>query len=294
MRIATHGRLLTLAAAVLFSTGGVALKAEAFQAAQMSALRSGVAVIVLLLWMRGRVTWSPAILGMGSLYAATVTLFVAATKLTTAAAAILLQSAAPLYIALLGPVLLGERFTRRGAWWLPVIGAGLWLCAAATPAASATAPDPATGNLLGMASGVTWALTLISLRFLERGPRGAGTGLSAVVAGNAIACAVALPFAGPWPAAPLADWANVVYLGAGQIALAYICLTHAARQVPAFEMSLILLVEPVLNPLWTWWLRGEEPGVPAIVGGALILGATALRTLQAANDLRAAAHDVAR
>ena len=57
------------------------------------------------------------------------------------------------------------------------------------------------------------------------------------------------------------------------------CLTAAIRHLPALEVSLLLLVEPVLNPVWTWILRGESPGTWTIVGGGIILTATALRSL---------------
>jgi drug/metabolite transporter (DMT)-like permease len=44
-------------------------------------------------------------------------------------------------------------------------------------------------------------------------------------------------------------------------------------------VSLLLLLEPVLNPLWTWLIRGEEPGGWTLAGGAIIIAATAARTL---------------
>ena len=241
----TTGRLYALAAALLFSTGGAGLKSDAFTAAQMSALRSGIAAIVLFAWLRGRVRVSSMTLGAAVLYASTVTLFVAATKLTTAAHAIFLQSAAPLYLVLLGPVVLSERVLRRDVAYLGLVGAGLWLCFLGRPAPTATAPDPETGNLLAVVCSLTWALTLLALRYVERDPSRAGAGLDAVVAGNAIACLVALPFAWPLPPAAPADWATVAYLGACQIAVAYWCLTTAMRQLPALEVSLLLLVEPV-------------------------------------------------
>ena len=66
----------------------------------------------------------------------------------------------------------------------------------------------------------------------------------------------------------------MVYLGVFQIALAYWCLTKAIRHVPAFEAATVLLVEPALNPLWTWLVLDEKPGVLACVGGAILLVAT--------------------
>ena len=103
--------------------------------------------------------------------------------------------------------------------------------------------------------------------------------MSVVVIGNLIAGAVSLPFAWPLPAAPTAEWATVVYLGVVQIGLAYVCLTKAMRHLPALEASLLLLIEPVLNPLWAWLIRGEHPGQWVLTGGALIIAATAARAV---------------
>jgi DME family drug/metabolite transporter len=275
----TTGRLYALAAALLFSTGGAGLKTDAFSVSQISALRSGIAAVALLIWLGGRVRVSPLTVGAATLYAGTVTLFVAATKLTTAAHAIFLQSAAPLYLVLLGPVVLGERVRGRDMAYLALVGIGLWFCFLGRPAATGTAPDPETGNLLGIVCSLTWAFTLIALRYIEREPAQRGGGLDVVVAGNAIASLVALPFAWPLPVASPVEWATVTYLGVCQIGVAYWCLTTAVRQLPALEVSLLLLVEPVLNPLWTWLLRGEEPGRAVLAGGGVIVAATAARAL---------------
>lgn len=273
------GHWQALAAALLFSTGGAGLKAEAFTALQMSGLRSGIAALALLLWMRGQLRFSPAIAAAAGAYAVTVTMYVAATKLTTAANAIFLQSSAPLYLVLLGPWLLGERLRRRDVPFLVVVAGGMWLAFIGSPPASQTAPDPRLGNLLALLCSVTWALTLISLRSVGRAPSPPGAAISVVILGNALASVVVAPALWPWPAAGAMDWATVVYLGLCQIGLAYLFLTAAVRHLPAIEVSLLLLLEPVLNPLWTWLIRGEEPGVAVVAGGALILSATALRAL---------------
>ena len=75
----------------------------------------------------------------------------------------------------------------------------------------------------------------------------------------------------------------MAYLGVFQIAAAYIFLTSAVAHLPALDVSLILLLEPVLNPIWTWLVRGEEPGTWALLGGAIIVIATGGK---AVNDSR--------
>lgn len=277
-----NARLYALAATILFSTGGAAIKTGAFTGMQVSAVRAGVAVLALLLLVRGRVDWSPRMWGIGAVYATSLTLFVNATKLTTAANAIFIQSTAPLWIVLVGPFLLHERLRRRDVVYMLAVGAGVAFCFVDRPAVTATAPDPALGNLLAVVTSVTWAFTLMLLRRAERASP--GVGLSAVIVGNVLACAAGLPFAVPLPAAPAVEWATLAYLGIIQIGLAYVCLTRAMAHLPALEVSLILLLEPVLNPMWTWLIRGEEPGAWVIAGGAIIVGATAVK---AVSDSRA-------
>lgn len=266
-------RLQVIAAALLFSTGGAAIKTAAFSGMQVASIRSGIAAVALLFWMRGRVAWSWPTLAIGVVYAATLTLFVTSTKLTTAAHAIFLQSTAPLYIVVLAPLLLGERFRSRDLVFLAAVGAGLGLCFAGRPEATVTAPDPATGNLLGVICSLTWAFTLMGLRWGQR--YGERIGISAVVVGNAMAFVVGLPFLWPLPSASAGEWATMVYLGVFQIGVAYIFLTSAVAHLPALDVSLLLLLEPVLNPIWTWLVRGEEPGTWTLVGGAIIVAATA-------------------
>ena len=273
------GRWQALAAAVLFSTGGAALKTQPFTALQLSGLRSGIAALALLLWVGGRVRVSPRTLAGAVAYAATVTLFVAANTLTTAANAIFLQSAAPLFLVILAPLLLRERLLTRDIPFLIAVALGMWLAFTGSPPASLTAPDPPAGNLLALISSFTWALTLVSLRLMERDPAQQGGGLSVVVLGNVLASVVALPSLLTWPTAGAGNWLAVLYLGVVQIAVAYGCLTAAVRHLPAIEVSLLLLLEPVLNPIWTWIVHGEQPGWAVVFGGATILTATAVHVL---------------
>jgi DME family drug/metabolite transporter len=120
------------------------------------------------------------------------------------------------------------------------------------------------------------------------GNRGEGTGtaLPTVVAGNVIAFLVCAPMALPVAGATTADWAAIGYLGVFQIGAAYVLLSAGIRRVPALEASLLLLLEPALNPVWSWLAHGETPGAWSVAGGALILGATTLRTVLEARPLK--------
>lgn len=271
-------RLKLVAAALLFSTGGAAIKATTLTGWQVACFRSGVAALaVFLLAREARRGWSWRAALVGVAYAATLILFVTANKLTTSANTIFLQATAPLYMVVLSPWLLGERLRREDLIVMAAVAVGLALVLAGHDAPVATAPDPARGNVLAALSGLTWALTVCGLRWVGDEARG-GSAVPSVVLGNAIAFLAALPFALPLGASRAVDWAVIAYLGIFQIGVAYLLVSSGLRQVTAIEASILLLVEPALNPFFAWLVHGEKPSAFAMAGGLIILGATTLRT----------------
>jgi drug/metabolite transporter (DMT)-like permease len=275
---AGKARLGVLAAELLFSTGGAAIKATQLSGWQTAGLRSIVAAAALLvLAPEARRGWTWRVLPIGATYAATLTFFVLANKLTTSANAIFLQSTAPAYMLLLAPLLLAEPLRRRDLWFTLALVSGMTLFFLGTENPVATAPDPARGNIFGVLSGAAYALTLAGLRWQAHANPAVNAGLATVVAGNCLVFLAALPGALPLARFTLSDAAAIAYLGVFQIGLAYTFLTRSLRHVPAFEVSTLLLVEPVFNPFWTWWLQGESPSGRALLGGLIILGSTAFK-----------------
>ncbi len=280
MKPQSLARVQVLGAALLFSVGGAGIKACGLTSYQVSSFRSGVAAVAVWLLVREarRIPRLRSLL-VGLAYASTVTLFVLANKLTTAASTIFLQSTAPIYILLLAPRLLGERNRRADFAVLAIAIAGLAVFFVGVEAPQQTAPDPARGNVLALLSGVSYALTLLGLRWVSRGAHASeGAAASAVFTGNLIAFLAVLPWALPVSYARPLDWSIVAGLGVLQIGLAYRFLTAAFHHVPALEASLLLLLEPVLNPVWAWLVQGERPGDWSLLGGVLILAATATKS----------------
>ena len=271
-------RLQLALAAALFSTGGAAIKLSQFTAWQVLAFRAAVALTTILLFVPearpGRQWgWRPALVALA--YAATTLLYVQANKLTTAANTVFLQNTNPLFLLALGPLLLGERASRRDLAYMAVLGAGMALFFVGTPRRFATAPNPLLGNALAAACSLTWAFTLVGYRWLSRQEISVAV---AAVMGNLLATLIALPHALPVPAGHGADWIVVLYLGVLQLGLPYVFITRAIPRVTALEASLVLLIEPVLNPIWAWWVHGETVGAGALAGGVVILGATLHRS----------------
>jgi drug/metabolite transporter, DME family len=272
----TRARLLVAAAAVLFSTGGAAIKATSLTGTHVAGMRSLIAAIAILLLLRdARRGWRVRHAPVALAYAGTLIAFVHANKLTTSANAIFLQDTAPLFVLLLAPLLLHERVRASDLTFMAVMAFGMALFFVSAEGAHATAPDPARGNLLGAMSAITWALTLIGLRWIGR------TGTSAmptVAMGNILVAIAMLPVGWPSDGISLRDAAVLVWLGVFQIGLAYVCLTRGISRVAALEATTILLLEPALNPIWAWLAHGEKPAVLAVFGGAIILAATLVKT----------------
>jgi drug/metabolite transporter, DME family len=269
-------------AAVLFSTGGAAIKAAALSPWQVASFRSGIAALTLLMLaprVRHHLGWRAAL--VGAAYAATLITFVLANRMTTAASTIFLQSTAPLYVIVLGPWLLREPVRRHDLPVLFAVAVGLALVFAGGSHPTGTAPDPLRGNVLAAISGFCCALLLCGLRWLGRGAARDDHALAAVTLGNVITCLVALPLALPVGIHPTSAWVIVTYLGVFQIAGAYLLVTSGLRFVTALDTALLLLIETALNPLWAWLLLAEAPAALAVGGGACVVAATITQSLRA-------------
>ena len=280
-----RARLQLLTAALLFSSGGAAIKVCTLSNWQIACFRSALAALLFLIVLpAARPPWAGRTLAVGAAYATMLVLFVTGSKLTTAANTIFLQSTAPLYVALLGPRMLGERTTRRDLGFMLALAVGLVLVLSDARLPSSTAPRPELGNLLAAATGPALAITLIGLRAAGTHTARGTSPEGAIACGNVLACVACLPSALPVPQAGVADWLTVGFLGLFQVGFAYVLVTRAVRHLRALETALLLLLEPALNPVWTWLVHGEVPGPLALAGGSLILGATALNAATATAD----------
>lgn len=299
------GALLVVAAATLWSTGGVGVKVAVAEPLVIAGLRSvfalvfmalvvavglrragaGVAVVSTLL--RRPLVWAAA-----ASYALMVVCFVLAARRTTAANAIFLQYTGPIYVALLGGPLLGERLTRRDLF--AVAGCVLGMALAF---GGELGGGRAVGNALAIVSsfgfaGLPLLLRLDQKRLLaqadeaskDRAGIAAHAPLVAMSLGNAIAALVALPamVAHPITGEPAArTYAVLIALGFFQIGLPYVLYATAVRRLRALESSLIATIEPVLSPVWVVLATGEAPSALAMAGGAMIVGAVAAQSITA-------------
>ncbi len=253
---------------MLWSTGGLFIKATSLSGFELSFGRSLLAAITVAVFTRregfglNRVTALAA-----TIYAALLVLFVLATKQTTAANAIFLQYTAPVYVLVLEPLFYKEKFRRRDLITVAfcIVGMSLFFV-------GKLRPQDVTGNLLALASGLCFAFYFLLLR--HSSARNVNRA-SSVIYGNLLVVFIAAP-AGLAAIKHLssADAASVAYLGIVQIGVAYLLFTLAmARGVRSLDAGIIGYTEPVLNPIWVFLFIGERPSSWAIAGGLIIITA---------------------
>lgn len=275
-----QGIVAVLGAAILWSSGGLFIKAVSLDALGVTMWRSLLAGATIFLvarppmpvpWRTSKLTWA-----LAASYAMTLVMFVSATKMTTAANAIFLQYTAPLYLLVLGAVFLNERASKLDLLTVAVAFGGMALFFIGR-----LEPRDTAGNVLAAASGVTLAIMFTLLRLPsctpEQRPQSMLYGNVLLVVGllvvNLARRESSIFTPGP------ADIAGLAFLGIVQIGLAYLLFGFGVAHVGALEASLIGMLEPVLNPVWVFLALGETPGWWAVLGGAIIITAVTARTV---------------
>ncbi|QQS55734.1 MAG: DMT family transporter [Candidatus Competibacteraceae bacterium] len=259
---------MLLAAAILWSSGGLLIKWIEWNPVAIAGMRSLIGAALIGVVFRRELRFAPSfeLIGGAVAYAGTVVLFVIANKMTTAANTVLLQYTAPVYVILFSPWFLGERASRRDWLILLVMMGGMVLFFL----------DKLTltgywGNIIALVDGFCFGWMTLFMRRQKD-----GSALSSLLLGNLLAGAIGLPFM--FQSMPdLSAWIGLSLLGVLQLGLPYILFALALRHVRAVEGILIPMIEPVLNPVWVFLLLGETPGVWALVGGTIILGAVMFR-----------------
>jgi len=272
----SKGRTLLIAAAILWSTNGLLVKSPAMQAIPLEdrgwllacyrSLFASVALLPLVHWKQVR--WRPGLLASATAFTAMNTLYVIGLTRTSAAAATFLQYTATVWVFLFGWLALRERVHRGNVVAL--------LCAAAGIAfivLSERDQQRADGNLIALGSGVAYAGVILCLRWLRDEDSAWLTLLNHFVSG-----VVLLPIVLPRgiELQPL-QWLLIALLGIVQMGLPYVLAARGVPLVTVQEAALLLLLEPLLNPLWVWLCWSEQVGWPTIIGGSLIVGGLAVR-----------------
>jgi len=236
-------------ASILWSTGGILIKLVDWNPIAIAGSRSLISSIVVLIYLKKpKITWSKAQIGGAFSYTATVMLFVAANKLTTAANAILLQFTAPIFVAILGLLILKEKIKSYDYIAILVVFGGMFLFFIDDVGGGSM-----LGNILAVISGFFLACVTIALRFQKD-----GSPVETTFLGNLLTFIVSIPFI----AKGLPDLKSIlaiIVLGVFQLGIAYILYALAVRHLKAIEAILITVIEPILNPIWVFLFAGEKP-----------------------------------
>jgi drug/metabolite transporter (DMT)-like permease len=272
-----------VAAALLWSTGGLFIKWTKLSGLELSFFRSFFAFFTVALFTRREGFGINLVSAAGAvLYAVLLILFVLATKETTAANAIFLQYTAPVYLLIFEPLFYKEKFRFRDLITVLICIGGMTLFFVGQ-----LRPQDVTGNLLALASGFCFALYFLLLRH----PRARDVNrASSVIYGNLLAVLLTAP----WGLAAVQginshDLLSVIYLGVVQIGVAYTFFTIAmARGVRSLDAGIMGYIEPVLNPVWVFLVLGERPSEWALLGGGIIILAVVVHMLADAREKRQA------
>ncbi len=252
---------------LLWSTGGLLIKSVPLTGVTIAGTRSAIAAMVMWLWLRRlRPTWAPAQLGGIVAYAATVTLFVMATKLTSAANAILLQYTAPIWVALLSAAITRERLR-----WYDVVTVAAVMSGMVVFFVDKLEGPALTGTFVAVLSGIAFAFVALCMR----AQRGVAT-TETIVIGNILTALVCLPFSS-FSGADSMAWVYLVALGVVQLGISYMLYSWALAHVTALEAILITVLEPLLNPVWVLLGTGETPSTYAAIGGVIVVGSVVAR-----------------
>ena len=274
---ARTGRLLLVAAAVLWSTSGFFAKAPMFEGWPGPVLafwRAAFASLVLLPLVR-RPRWSIKLVPMVLVFTAMNFTFLSALSLTEASMAIWLQYTSPLWVFLVGAFWLREPVHRRDGWLIAcgMSGVGLILFFELQGADT-------TGVIYGLLSGLTFAGVVLSIRQLRD-----QEAIWLIALNHLVAAILLSPYAFNdtyWPEGW--QWLYLACFGIFQMGLPYVLFARGLKAVAGHEASGIALLEPVLVPVWVYlaWHGAANYTPPrwwTLVGGALILTGLAIRYL---------------
>ena len=272
----SNGILAVFFTAILWSSGGLLIKLISLNAMQLSFFRCSIAAVVFAILFRKKLLVVNGLTFLNALfYAAVLTTFVIATKTTTAANAIFLQSTAPIYVLIFEPIFTKTKLERINVITILVCFIGMIFFFIGE-----ISPGHLEGNLVALISGITFASFFIGMK-----KNGKEFQQSSIFYGNILVALICIPFILDLKPLSFNDLWMVTFLGVFQIAIAYALFSYGLKRILAVEASILSMFEPVLNPVWVLIGYGEVPSLPAAIGGGIIIIAIFARTLFAGSDI---------
>jgi drug/metabolite transporter (DMT)-like permease len=261
-----YGVLALAGTALLWSTSGMLIKLIPWNPFAIAGGRSLIASIVILLIIRKpKLRFSFYQVAAALANAATMLLFIAANKYTTAANAILLQYVCPVTTALLAAILLKEK--TRLEHWIAVFFVMLGMIIIFLDKLGG---GQIVGNILALSSALTFSFVFIFMRKQKD-----GSPLESFLLSHWITAAIGLgvSFFLPLPVFTLPAVGAIAVLGIFQIGFASVLFSYGIKRISAINANLIAVIEPVFNPVWVLIIIGEIPTINTIIGGGIIIAA---------------------
>ena len=258
------GTFYVLLSAIFFSLGGFMIKIVPWQSLSVSGVRSIFALITLLLYMKlihHPFRLNPSVIFGGICSASMSITFVCATKMTSAANAIILQFTHPVFLILILWLFYHKRPDKRAILTCIIALIGI-VCFFFDKITS----GGMLGNLLAIISGLSYAIM-----FQMKKMKG-GDFESSLVISYILAFIIGLPTAVHETIHSPSIWLVIVLLGAVQTGLATICLSRGLDAVSPVTAALTSGIEPILNPVLAAIICGETIGPMSIAGGVLVIG----------------------
>ena len=254
--------LLLIITGVLWSTGGLLIKLIPWSPISIAGIRSGLSAVIIYLYRKprsnvfGRNIWAGAFC-----YSIMVICFVFANKITASGNVILIQYAAPIYVAIFGFSFLGEKATKID--WITIVIIIFGLSCFFYEDLSL---KQKWGNVLAIFSGLGFAgLTLFMRKEKNAHP------IDCVLLGNLITFVICLPYYYKGVTLETTPWLAIIFLGFVQLGLAYILFSTAIKYVNALDAIIYPVIEPLINPLLTFIFLGELMSETALIGGFLVI-----------------------
>ena len=269
-----RGILQLVASGCFLSTAGIALRlveqADGWQILFYRSLALSITILLILVFQKGsrvfdefrKLDWNDCLLAV-FLGTGFVT-YVFALLYNTVANALFIFSFAPFLAAFLGWILLGERVATRT--WLAI---GVAMAGLAVMVGSELALSHYLGTLLALWIPIAYAASIIAVRRSKRDNM-----LVALCLAGLVALVLSAFFVTDY-ALTSRDLIISLYLGVFQVGMGFTLVVLGSRHVPAAQVGLLALVEPILAPLWVWMGVGELPGLATIIGGSIIFLAIA-------------------
>jgi drug/metabolite transporter (DMT)-like permease len=130
------------------------------------------------------------------------------------------------------------------------------------------------GNLMALITAVSFAFYAIIVRYKRQVEM-----VSVMLLSSAIIIVISLLVTKGDIAIPLNDILLCLFWGGCLSGFVNWMFIIASRHLATAEVTLIMLLEFALGPIWVWWFIGETPTVWTIFGGGLIITAVALRSI---------------